>query len=854
MSVINRKFRKALSALLVLSFLSSLFVGMGTTSAAPIPGTITLTADNEFTLYHNGNLIGSGNNWYKAYSFNLTITEGKNVIAVRAKDVGSYAGLLADITYQDENLVTDFNWKASGTYAAGWEKTTFNDDAWSKAQDNGRYGVTPWNTQVSGMPADTTARWIWSSKSYQTPYPESYFRLEFTVGADGVSVLDPVETTGQFDNVEYQLKSNTPMPALIKSKLSIAANTLEAEAESGSFRLLSNEYNQLVPGLKAGQIYLDSATGKAIKITSLVQMDATSYLVHWAAPAVEELFEYYDIPAQAVSFEEQNLIIPTDAVAIATRESVKEALDLKGTGLTQEHEEALPAAPRETAPEADAINEAEARLKANQQQEETDLPAAPDAANQEAAAEPEAVVEDEPEQVEAVSEAAQPQAVEPQAAEPQAAEPQAVEPQAAEPQAAEPQVAEPQVAEPQVAQPQAAEPQAVAPEMEADQRTADASAAAAGDFTSCQKTGKDFKCEFKKVLINQQGTNGKVYVEAGGSITLLTPKITGVYNRKKYDLKFTAGEKANVYIKGEAKFKKDIKIPLFGFEADAGGLGKASVGVFLVIGVDGSVTFEFQVNQGYTVEAGVRGKNFLYVPTSVTPYSNVDRYLTTTYNIEGQIKASAGAQAEAGLTIARKKILEVTVFAGIVGEGQWTSGTNVPTKITLSIDAVVKANAAVLKKDYQLFYISWPLVRVEKGPAPNANHAIGAAVSADSTFPGYSVARINDGDRNTALGQSYSWANNQGAPLPQHVYMNFGANKTISKVDLYTSQGYVMANYDIQYWNGSSWVTVATVTGNTSTYRSHSFNAVSTSQIRVVCRRGPSHQTNYVRINELEVY
>ncbi|MCF2945419.1 discoidin domain-containing protein [Paenibacillus tarimensis] len=807
------KFRRYLSAFLVLAILSTLLVGMGSTTtvsaAAPSTGKITLTADNEFTLYHNGNLIGEGTSWYSAYTFDLPITEGKNVIAVKAKDLGSYAGLIADISYLGDNIVTDFNWKASGTYTAGWEKSDFNDASWSRAVEYGKYGASPWTNQVSGMPADTSARWIWAGSTNQnTPHPEAYFRLVFNATTEGVGVANPAESVGQFANVEYQLKSNIPMPASIKNKLSIAPNTIENEAESGTFQLTASEYQQLQANLKVGTIYLDSATTKAIKITN-VTTGSTVTTVSWTAPEVNELFEYYDIPEQAVTFDEQNLIIPTNSAA--ARASVMEALE-------------LPEAEMEPSPAAE-------------------LPAETDIRNTDA-----------PVQVESA---------EPNAAATEAAE--AVE--AAEATTADEVVIDQQPAADETSAPEAEQPQdTIEPAVneEAEMMEASAIAAAADDFTRCAKTGRDFKCEFKKVLINEQGTNGKIYVETGGHITLLTPKISGTYNIKKYDLKFTAGEKANVYIKGEAKFKKDIKVPIFGFEVDAGGLGKASVGVYLVIGVDGSVTFEFRVDQGFTVEAGVRGKNFLFVPTSITPYSHVDRYLTTTYSIEGEIKAYAGAQAEALLYIAKKKVLEVKVFAGIEGEGKWTAGTNVPTQIKLSIDAVVRGDAAALGKSVQLFRIAWPLVRVEKGPTdpgqnpnpgqPSVNLAIGAAVSADTTFPGYAAAKINDGDRNTTVGGNYSWANNNGAPLPQHVYMNFGSNRTFNKIDLYTSQGYVMADYDLQYWNGSSWVTLVSVTGNTSTHRSHTFGEVTSSQIRVVCRKGPANQTNYVRINELEVY
>lgn len=139
-------------------------------------------------------------------------------------------------------------------------------------------------------------------------------------------------------------------------------------------------------------------------------------------------------------------------------------------------------------------------------------------------------------------------------------------------------------------------------------------------------------------------------------------------------------------------------------------------------------------------------------------------------------------------------------------------------------------------------------------PGTGTNLARNASITVDSTFPGYSASRINDGDRNTSLGESYSWANNRNTPLPQYVVVDMQTAQTINRIDLYTSQGYALADYDLQYWNGSTWVNLVQITGNQELMRSHTFNAVDTTKVRVVARKGPSHQPGYVRINELEIY
>lgn len=74
----------------------------------------------------------------------------------------------------------------------------------------------------------------------------------------------------------------------------------------------------------------------------------------------------------------------------------------------------------------------------------------------------------------------------------------------------------------------------------------------------------------------------------------------------------------------------------------------------------------------------------------------MSRYLTVTHKIEGQVTAWAGAKAEVSLKIAGKKILEVSVFAGIEATGKWTSSNSVPSTMSLTIDALVKGKVLYL--------------------------------------------------------------------------------------------------------------------------------------------------------------
>jgi len=137
------------------------------------------------------------------------------------------------------------------------------------------------------------------------------------------------------------------------------------------------------------------------------------------------------------------------------------------------------------------------------------------------------------------------------------------------------------------------------------------------------------------------------------------------------------------------------------------------------------------------------------------------------------------------------------------------------------------------------------------------NFARTGIAAASSTFPGYSPARVNDGSTNTGLGGEHSWANDWGTYPPNNpewLQVDFGVDKTFRRVVVYTSEGYPIRDFDVQVWNGVTFVTVASVTNNTSLSVTLTFSARTSRLVRILGRSGPTHQPGYVRVNELEVY
>jgi hypothetical protein len=137
------------------------------------------------------------------------------------------------------------------------------------------------------------------------------------------------------------------------------------------------------------------------------------------------------------------------------------------------------------------------------------------------------------------------------------------------------------------------------------------------------------------------------------------------------------------------------------------------------------------------------------------------------------------------------------------------------------------------------------------------NLALTATATAETTFPGYSAANAIDGDRSTALGELDSWANDWEPPtiaFPQWFDIELGGEQSVARVDVYTTNDYRMSEYDLSVRAGGEWVLVAAVTANTNVLVSHAFSPVMTDAVRILVKRGPEHQFNHARLNEVEIY
>ncbi len=149
----------------------------------------------------------------------------------------------------------------------------------------------------------------------------------------------------------------------------------------------------------------------------------------------------------------------------------------------------------------------------------------------------------------------------------------------------------------------------------------------------------------------------------------------------------------------------------------------------------------------------------------------------------------------------------------------------------------------------------------------------GATVSASSTwsYPPFShlPGSVNNGDhRGLNAGYNSNWASN-GSSLPQWVEVAFNGSKTINQIDVFSVQDnyqnpieptesttfslYGLTAFEVQYWNGSTWVTVpgGSVSGNNKVWKKITFTPITTTKIRVYIT---ATSDNWSRVVEVEAW
>ena len=225
--------------------------------ARPKAGALTITADNRYVVHLNGERVGTGDSWQKPDEYDVTklLTQGKNIIAIEAKNEGGPAGLIATLNIQRQAggpliVATDSTWKLETAEAKGWMAAEFDDAKWKTATVLGDASIGPWNLAAAGgkVPdgANVSNKKITSYRpaSEQTDQfilPEG-FKIEL-IAADPL-VINPVCIALDEKGTLYVSESHTYRFGKSGSPVPVASNPivrLDRKADGGYQRTVVAE-------------------------------------------------------------------------------------------------------------------------------------------------------------------------------------------------------------------------------------------------------------------------------------------------------------------------------------------------------------------------------------------------------------------------------------------------------------------------------------------------------------------------------------------------------------------------------------------------------------------------------------
>lgn len=127
---------------------------------APEKATLTVACDNKATVFIDGRNVGENSEWNTPTTIDLsrTLKAGDHLVAVRAENQGSAAGLLVRLdvafpTTKKMQLVTDASWQVSDKGPPGWNQLENTVSGFVAAKSLGKVGVQPWGNVFAAAPA-----------------------------------------------------------------------------------------------------------------------------------------------------------------------------------------------------------------------------------------------------------------------------------------------------------------------------------------------------------------------------------------------------------------------------------------------------------------------------------------------------------------------------------------------------------------------------------------------------------------------------------------------------------------------------------------------------------------------------
>ena len=190
------------------------------------------------------------------------------------------------------------------------------------------------------------------------------------------------------------------------------------------------------------------------------------------------------------------------------------------------------------------------------------------------------------------------------------------------------------------------------------------------------------------------------------------------------------------------------------------------------------------------------------------------------------------------------------------GDGSFNADVNLTTGGGLKEYTVEMSNTKGARSDFRfsLFFLEAGTFKIDDIEMSILNLGSNLALTAtadnewDTPQPG-----LNDGNTTPWTGWEQG-ALLDGAPVDRWLELTWASAQTLNRVVVFTieNHAYTLTDYTVQYWDGAAYVTLGSVSNNSALASTVTFNAISTTKIKVICT-GTGAGNSY-RIQEIEAY
>ncbi|HRU40492.1 MAG TPA: hypothetical protein P5021_00810, partial [Candidatus Diapherotrites archaeon] len=215
-------------------------------------------------------------------------------------------------------------------------------------------------------------------------------------------------------------------------------------------------------------------------------------------------------------------------------------------------------------------------------------------------------------------------------------------------------------------------------------------------------------------------SGGEVSINVKGYLGIGDMSLNGYYDKWDYALYFSMEEEMQLQAVLAAELKEEVRIPILGvdigFNSD---IGSIAGGLFLIVGIDGDFTLRIESRQWTTLDkAGLKGKNFFYVPCSIRPLFTLgDCGFSLDSQFNGKMNGYVKAGALLELNLLGLDIVGAGTFVGM-GANSAVAGEYIETDLY----GIVQAYAKFLGKQKNL--INWQPTIMHKRQANTAGYIV----------------------------------------------------------------------------------------------------------------------------------